>query len=276
MSSLGQSAGNVRAKGSSFCRCCSSASVIAGSLSLRRKRIAWSRYDRATAWCFFQCAQPSGRSTPLRVFGIASSFAAPPATWRRRMPCISCRQSWISALNVCALSKTYSPEPAESSSSPRRTAARNAPTTFFSVAAFSERSSSFPPAATIAPVTASRRRRPTTTPAAPPRRRRRRRRQPLRTTSSYSISMDTRTPERSTTRSNDTPFFALLRRRAHVDHDRRRALARRHAVSVAARAPRLPWRAARGPTDNAATMTPRSIPTTSSSWRGHLPRPSRR
>ena len=153
MSSFGQSAGNVRAKGSSFCRCCSSASVIAGSLSLRRKRIAWSRYERATAWCFFQCAQPSGRSTPLRVFGIASSFAAPPATWRRRMPCISCRQSWISALNVCALSKTYSPEPAESSSSPRRTAARNAPTTFFSVAAFSERSSSFRHAATIAPVT---------------------------------------------------------------------------------------------------------------------------
>ena len=153
MSSFGQSAGNVRAKGSSFCKCCSSASVIAGSLSLRRKRIAWSRYERATAWCFFQCAQPSGRSTPLRVFGIASSFAAPPATWRRRMPCISCRQSWISALNVCALSKTYSPEPAESSSSPRRTAARNAPTTFFSVAAFSERSSSFRHAATIAPVT---------------------------------------------------------------------------------------------------------------------------
>ena len=153
MSSFGQSAGNVRAKGSSFCRCCSSASVIAGSLSLRRKRIAWSRYERATAWCFFQCAQPSGRSTPLRVFGIASSFAAPPATWRRRMPCISCRQSWISALNVCALSKTYSPEPPSPSSSPRRTAARNAPTTFFSVAAFSERSSSFRHAATIAPVT---------------------------------------------------------------------------------------------------------------------------
>ena len=229
MSSFGQSAGNVRAKGSSFCRCCSSASVIAGSLSLRRKRIAWSRYERATAWCFFQCAQPSGRSTPLRVFGIASSFAAPPATWRRRMPCISCRQSWISALNVCALSKTYSPEPAESSSSPRRTAARNAPTTFFSVAAFSERSSSFRHAATIAPVTVTASAADddaggassASSKASPP-------------TSSYSIS-------RSTSRSRFCFFgmAASARRRGlcdgHADAgDRTSRLSLRHATSGAA------------------------------------------
>ena len=84
----------------SGCTCCSTASIMAASLSLARKRVSCARYVLMLCWCRFQLGHWSGRSMPDLERTGAAAAAAPPAAWRRKMPSMCERQSCTSRLNT--------------------------------------------------------------------------------------------------------------------------------------------------------------------------------
>ena len=83
-----------------MCACCSTASIIAASLSLARKRVSCVKYVLMLCWCRLHAGHWSGRSMPdLERTGFAAA-SAPPAACRRRMPSMCERQSCTSMLNT--------------------------------------------------------------------------------------------------------------------------------------------------------------------------------
>ena len=80
--------------------CCSTASIIAASLSLARKRVSCVKYVLMLCWCRLHAGHWSGRSMPdLERTGVAAASALP-AACRRRMPSMCERHSCTSMLNT--------------------------------------------------------------------------------------------------------------------------------------------------------------------------------